>query len=42
MEKYNQYNLVFKHKHLDNKKLLILKNTDIENFILNYKEYQLF
>jgi anaerobic magnesium-protoporphyrin IX monomethyl ester cyclase len=31
-EKYNQYNLVFKHKHLDNKKINSLKNYGYKKF----------
>ena len=34
-EKYNQYNLVFKHKHLDNKKINNLKIMGTESFILD-------
>ena len=40
-EKYNQYNLVFKHKYLDNKKITSLKNYGYRKFYLRFKNIPL-
>ena len=36
-EKFNQYNLTFKHKNLDNKKIKTLKNYGYKKFYLRFK-----
>ena len=41
MEKYNQYNLVFKHKNLDNKKINKLKNYGYRQFYFRLKKIPL-
>ncbi len=40
-EKYNQYNLVFKHKHLDNKKINKLKNYGYRKFYFRFQKIPL-
>ena len=41
MEKYNQYNLVFKHKNLDNRKINRLKNYGYRKFYFRFKKIPL-
>ncbi len=40
-EKYNQYNLIFKHKYLDNKKINKLKNYGYKKFYFRLKKLPL-
>ena len=37
LEKYNQYNLVFKHKYFDNSHVIKLKNQAYRSFYLSFK-----
>ena len=39
LERFNQYNLVYEHKHLDNKKILKLKNYGYKKFYFNYRRF---
>ncbi len=41
LEKYNQYNLVFKHKNLDNKKINNLKNYGYRKFYFRFQKFPL-
>ena len=42
LEKFNQYNLVFNHKNLDNKKIMDLKNFAYKKFYLRLKNVPIF